>query len=71
MREMNVLATGHVSFFERMEGVGKPKDLNEGRMERSGTRWLELRLGILRFRFQYSRISFNFSISILIFCQVV
>ena len=36
MREMNVLATGHVSFFERMEGVGKPKDLNEGRMERSG-----------------------------------
>ena len=30
MREMNVLATGHVSFFERMEGVGKPKDLNEG-----------------------------------------
>ena len=36
MREMNVLATGHVSFFERMEGVGKPKDMNEGRMERSG-----------------------------------
>ena len=36
MREMNVWATGHVSFFERREGVGKPKDLNEGRMERSG-----------------------------------
>ena len=35
------------------------------------SRLLELSLGNLRFRFQYSRISFNFSISILIFGQVV